>query len=260
MALKLSLDSLDGLDEAIAKEYVLNEEKGKYYLEWEGADGLAVDNVQQLKKDLAEAKTKQEKATSLLEDLKDIDPKQARDALKKIEEMKTWTPADQVKNRLEAERKALEDKWSGDLKREQDEKQKLATQLQKAVVTQAAIAEIARLKGNQELLLPVIERAARAEPDEHGNYVPRILDENGNARISMKQGNTDKMDLKEFVESLRKNDTYSVCFEGAGASGAGTKGDGRATGDGGKSVRWGDSEALSANLDAIADGTMSVVD
>lgn len=86
MALKAVLDSLDGVPEALHEHYKKDDASGKYRLE---ADG--VEDVSGLKSALEKERTGHKTMAQQLKDLKeqlgDLDPVKAREALKKLQDL-----------------------------------------------------------------------------------------------------------------------------------------------------------------------------
>ena len=105
MVLKLKLDTLDGLSEELAKEYVSRD--GAYYLDWEEAGGLSVEDVSGLKKTVESVRGELRTATTALNKFKGIDPDEAKTAISKVAEMTGWDPDTIVAEKMDAREKAL---------------------------------------------------------------------------------------------------------------------------------------------------------
>ena len=260
MVLKIVVESLSDLSSDIQAEYEQRED-GKYQLLTEAADGLSVDTAQQYKSELAKAVKKHETATSKLERFNDLDPVAAREALGKVEEMRNWTPEQQVADKLAATEKAWSDKFDSELKTRDDKITKQALQIKDHVISRVALEAIADAGGTPQLLMPIIERNTTVEEDEHGNYVARVTDTNGTPRISMVTGNTDKMTVAEYVGELRKDAVYKRCFEGSGAAGGGEDARGEVrTLRKGSTISRNDQSGINNSIEAIAKGDVTVVD
>jgi hypothetical protein len=86
MALKATLDTLDGLPEAFHEHYKKDEATGKYRLDAEGVEDVT-GLKSALEKERNERKTAATKYKELQEQLGDLDPAKAREALKKLQEL-----------------------------------------------------------------------------------------------------------------------------------------------------------------------------
>lgn len=261
MVLTLVLDSISDLPPDVQKEYKKGEgDDAKFYLDTLAAEGLSVDNAQDYKDQLAKATTKHESATKKLEAFNDLDPVKCRSALKKVEEMKTWSPEDQVAEKLKANELALEEKYSTDLGDKDKTIAGLMDQVKGHTIDAVAMASISEHKGNMKLLMPLIRQNTTVEQDEDGKWVARVTKADGTIRITPQTGKTHKMTVPELVEEYRGDKGFEACFAGAGASGGGAGNEGGTGGPApkGGTVSAGDQAALSANLEAIAKGDVTV--
>ena len=87
-----------------------------------------------------------------------------------------------------------------------------------------AVNALNKHKGNVELLLPHVKSMTRVEQDGNGNFVARVVDQDGHPRISMKQGSQDPMTIDELVGGMKTSDTFAPAFAGSGATGSGATG------------------------------------
>lgn len=99
-------------------------------------------------------------------------------------------------------------------------------------VTRELTEEIAKKKGNVDLLLPMMRGRVKGEIDpDTGKVVRKVLAANGDEMLSDAGAPGTVSDL---VESLRRDEKFGIAFEGeGGGSGAGT-GANRKSGGGGK--------------------------
>ncbi len=259
MTLAAQLESLEGLDPLIQAEYTEDKEAGTFRLDVSSAGGWGLDRVDDLKKQLSTAETKHQKATDLLKSFDDLDPKKARDAIAKVAEMADWTPDDKVQEKLAADKKVLEDKFQSDIASTQAERDELLGQVKRQLIDGEGLKAIAAVKGNVALLLPAVQSRSRVEKDDQGNYVARVIDADGNARVTTEQGKTHKMTISELVGVVLRDDAdYKVCYQGGGASGGGTETDTGRTPASNGSVSRRDMVAMGNNLEGIADGSVTV--
>lgn len=75
-------------------------------------------------------------------------------------------------------------------------------------------------KGSPALLMPIIERSVKVL-SEGGKYVVRVVDAEGDPRISAQTGQP--VTLKEFVNELKAHPEYGKAFDASGQQGSGTR-------------------------------------
>lgn len=93
----------------------------------------------------------------------------------------------------------------------------------------AAKTAIAEAKGKVKPLLPyVLQKLSFV--NENGQYVVRVVDEDGETRVT-KDGKD--MGIRELVEELKSDNDFSALFDGTGTSGSGSRPNGSAGGGGG---------------------------
>jgi hypothetical protein len=218
--MKAILTSLDGLPADTQKEYSQITDgvhKGKYMLKVEAADGFALDDIEGLKNTVSATRAERDR---LATQFKDIDPVKAREALAKLEEIKKWTPDDKTKELVEGTKKQLAEKFTAELTDKEKALAQRDNQIAELLIVSAATSAAASLKGNVKLLLPHIKSQCRVVMKD-GVPVAQVIGENGNPRLSLKAGSTAEMTVPEFVESLRDNPDFAVCFAGSGSKGSG---------------------------------------
>src|SRR5690606_10669998 len=100
MALPAILDSVDELPEPI-KQHYSQHESGKWLLGVEAKDGWGLENVSGLKSTLGK-KTEEAKAMKArLDEIGDLDPAAAREAIAKLAELRDAVPEDKVRDKLQ---------------------------------------------------------------------------------------------------------------------------------------------------------------
>jgi hypothetical protein len=207
MALKLIVDKLDDIPEALRGEYT--EKDGKFHL---GVDGL---------EDTGGLKTALQKERA------------DRAAYEK--QVKAWQglgkSPDEIKELLEAQARADEDKatkageWDK-LKAQMNEKHDAALRskdetisamrmrLNAELVDAKAVAAIAAAKGVPELLLPHVQRHVKVDAD----FNVQVVDDKGDPRVN---GKGEPLTIADLVAEMRGSEVFGRAFEGSGQSGSG---------------------------------------
>lgn len=213
MPLKIEIDSVDGLDDAVKKLYV--QKDGKYRLDL--AD--EIPDVTGLKTALNSERTARSNAEKVareaqttLERFKDVDPDKYRDLLGREKDLTTqskgWeTMRDQLNETHKKEIEAREGRITG-----------LVGTLESQMITNVALAEIERAQGSTTLLLPHIRDRAKLV-EENGKFHVRLFDDKGNPMID-NQGAY--LTITAFVAQLKESQDFAGAFKGSGASGGGS--------------------------------------
>lgn len=222
--LKAVLQTLEGVEEAIAGLY--RKEGDRFVLNVEAVDGFGLEDVAGLKTALASERSAASTARQSLKKYEGLDPDAARAALENA-----GKGGD--KAALDSLRAELESKFERELKSVSETKDSLQKQLERELVTSAATAAIAEAGGSVELLLPHVKAAAKMEQTENGEYRVHIVGDNGQPRVTMKQGSTVNMGIGEYVDSLKAAESFAPAFAGSGRSGTGTRPSKAAGGQGG---------------------------
>ncbi|MEN6306672.1 MAG: hypothetical protein ABFD91_02860 [Anaerohalosphaeraceae bacterium] len=216
----LNQEAFDKLSEPLKKEYK-KQDDGSYLLDVGPVNDFVLENVKGLKSALSSERSLREKLEGSLKAFDGLDSAKAREALKKIEDLAKGGTDDKTKEQIEALKKQLTEKHTGELSQRDDSINKLTKQLEKLLVEAAAVKAIAENKGNVELLLPHVRNTTRMKKLDNGDYTVEIVDDKGNARITNKTGSTDPMTISELVSELKGNKTFAPAFSGSGASGSG---------------------------------------
>ncbi len=207
MALKLVVDSLEGVDEAHKALYT--EDNGKFRLQVDG-----VEDTSGLKTALSQAN------------------KEAAERRKQLETWKRFGKSpDEIEELIEAQKAAEEAKaekageWDK-LKAQMNEQHSVAIKakdetiaqyrrrLEAELVDAKATAAIAAAKGVPDLLLPIVQRHVKVDE----NFNVTIVDAAGTPRVD---GKGEPLRIADLVSELRASEIYGRAFEGSGQSGGG---------------------------------------
>lgn len=227
MVLLLTADTLDELPEALRGDAKKGQD-GRMVTSLK--DGWAIEDVQGLKRSLAEERAARKKADKTLADLGDFDLADLPAAREALDAKKGGT----LKSAKEIEdfKQALAAKSETERKKLQDESAGYRGQLEKLLVESAAVAAITKAGGGKSLraLLPLVKGAARVERTESGELRVGLVDEFGKPLITKKSGSNDPMEFEEFVGQLRDAADLKALFESQAAGGAGTNSQGGGSG------------------------------
>lgn len=222
MSLKAVVETIDVVPEAVRGFY--QEKDGKFILQVEPVDGLALEDVTGLKTTLGKELTLRKKLEKDVTKFKDIDPDKAREALAKLEELGSLDPAkeaDKIANtKFEAAKAQLLERHNGELQARDGKIGKLTKTVENLLIDQSATAALAAAKGSVDLLLPIVQRNTRVRENDDGSYVVEVIDKSGNARIA--NGKGDLMTIEDLVQELRQSEAFGRAFESSGQSGGGT--------------------------------------
>lgn len=220
MALKAIIEKLDGLSEDIKKEYKQRDD-GKYILDVTSVDGLELAEVSKLQSALAKERENNKKAQDKIksfEQFEDLDPAKAREAIKKVEEMATWTPEQKVKEQIEAVKASMIDAHGKEKTKLQEKLTTLTKALEEAKIISVATQALASEKGSVRLLMPHIRQMTRMR-EADGKFVVEVLDGEGTPRVYGSDGHP--MTINELVSEMKTQDDFTSAFEGTGATGSG---------------------------------------
>jgi len=244
MALKAVLESLDGVSDAIKTEYK-KADNGKFVLDVIPVEGLGLENAAGLKTALSAERKSVGELKTQLKVFEGIDVEAAKKALEfqaelgglDLSEHKKATEAlkvkeQQLQTKFENDRKKDKEKFDTDLAAERKRAGAYEGQLKNILVTSVANRAIADAGGKPALLIPIIEKYARATPRDSGEYAVQVYDDQGQVRLSNKSGSTDPMTVPEFVDFLKSSKDYESAFAASGSSGGGTSGGAGGRGNG----------------------------
>lgn len=207
MKLKQTLDTLDGLDEALKGLYAQGED-GKYHLDVEGLPEMSAA-LKQANKEAADRR-------KALEKFKDVDPEEfAR--LKALED-----EVNTAKARAEGDfaklREQMAAKHAKDLEATKKQADSYRVALEKNLVDAQATTAIAAAKGIPQLLLPHVKGRVKVV-EQDGQFTVQVLDAQGNPMVADAAGTP--ATIAHLVESMKADPIYGRAFEGTGASGGG---------------------------------------
>lgn len=201
--LKMQLDNLDGVDEALHDLY--EERDGKFHLNLDGYEDPAA---------LKRAKDHEKKARQAAE-------QQVRDLTTQVEELtEKVNEIGDDKNRKKGDVSALEQSYKDKIakleEKHQTELQGRDAQISKLLVDNVADTMAAELSDAPELLSDIIRKRLKAENGE-----TRVLDANGELSATT---------VDELREEFRANKKYAAVIRGSQANGGGSGGGGKGGG------------------------------
>jgi hypothetical protein len=266
VALKAILDSIEGVNPVVAAEYKQRED-GKYILDVEKvADGdngeLELAPVAKLRSALERERANNQTAQATIAKFKDLDPEKARQALTKLEEMKSWKPEQEVEKRIELLKNELATANKQEKEAIQQKLTRAQAQLKKTLVTNAAVTAIQEEGGNVKLLLPHVEASIRMRETENVDspYLVEVINENGDPAVGDGAGNP--MSIKQLIQKFKSSDDFASAFKASGTQGSGAsngaKGTQQQQSGNSRVLKTRDAKVLGANLDDIASGKVVV--
>lgn len=208
--LKLNLDTLDGVDEALRPLY--EEADGKFRLKVEGVEdtsGLksALDKERKAARTAAASEARWKALGKTPEEIEDL---LAAQALAEEEKAKGAGEWDKLKAQMNTQHEAA-------LKAESEKTGKMRTALERYLIDAKATSAIAAAKGVPELLLPHVQRQMRVV-EEDGEFAARVVTAKGDPRIDDKG---EPFTVEALIDEMKKNEIYGRAFEGSGNHGGG---------------------------------------
>lgn len=262
MALKAIVESTEGMDAAVAAEYTVQED-GTFALQVEAVGSLELTDTKGLKSALGKERAGWKAANEKLVRFGELDPVAAKDALAKVAEMADWNPEREVAEKVKAREKQLIDRHTAEKAEMLTVRKELEVQLEQNLITAVLTKSIVDAGGSPKLLIPYLRQRVRMRKTDAGKFVAEVLDEAGNPAIGDSDGNPTTM--MQLVEENKADEAFAGAYRGTGSSGSGAGG----TPSGGtstpskpsgkvKRIPASDNEAVNANIDAIANGTVVV--
>lgn len=219
---KAIVDTLDGLPEPLAAEYEAQED-GRFRLKVEGSDGFELENVAGLKSGLEKERARRLALTEAAAKFEGIDPEAAREALARVEELRSVDPAKQAEVLASEKIKGIEKQFAEQHSKAMTpvvaERDSLKAQLTTLLVDQAASAAINAARGSVDLLLPHVLKYAKVSEVEPGRFAVQVLNDEGNARI--KDASGADFEIADLVAEMQENPKFQRAFEATGHTGAG---------------------------------------
>jgi len=255
-------DSIEELTEAEQGHY--EERDGRFYLVVGSVDGVALEDVQGLKTTVETLRATERKLKSSLERIEqkfeDIDPEEARNAIKKFDEVKNWDGDTKIREAQEAVKRELVKQHTKQVEELQDELSDTQTQLTDAIVNTKIVEALQAEEGNVELLLPHVKRHVRMVKNSAGKWMPEVTNEANEPRVGDSDGNP--MTIVQYIQEMKSQKTFAAAFPGANATGSGVSGSSESgklkRTDGSKTIAASDGRAMSASIDDIATGKTKV--
>lgn len=235
MPLRALYDSADQIPAALREFYVEQKDgpaKGRFALAVESAGGFAFEHVDGLRGALETERAERRKLKELAKEFEGLDPKVAREALTKVEQMSSWTPDDKVRERIEAAVRAVKDDGEKKVSKATAALAAKEAAIRKLLVHGEAAKAAAKHKGDLTLLLPLIERVATVMERDGQDLPELVLEEQKGVPLMTRQtGFTGNMSVDEYFGILKER--HPRAFDGPDSSGSGATGAHRGNGAGG---------------------------
>lgn len=220
MGLKLVVDKLEDLDEAIRPLYV--EKDGRFHLD---ADDLP--DVAPLQRNLEAARRAEREMKKLVEKWEKLGKSEEEiSALIAAEETNKQTALeragewDKLKQQMNEKHQTELKKWEGLTEAEKQANVKLRGKLERYLVDAKATAAIAAAQGEPELLLPIVKRFMKVTEDpDTGEFSTSIVDDKGGARVN---GKGDPLTVDELLAEMKSSEKLGRAFQASGSSGGGS--------------------------------------
>lgn len=207
MALKLTVDSVEGLDDATKALY--QQKDGKFVLDVDGIeDTSALKGALQKERKAAETAAKQVKRYEALgktpEEIEELLAAHAKAEEKKATDAGEW-------DKLRAQ---MNEKHQVELRQKDETLAQMRQRLQGELIDSRAVAAIAAAKGIPDLLLPHVQRHVKVDD----NYNVVVVDAKGDPRVN---GKGEPLSISDLVSEMKQSDIFGRAFEGSGQSGSG---------------------------------------
>lgn len=219
MALKLVVDKLDEVPEALRGEYT--EKDGKFHLNVDGIE----DNAP-LKKALEserkarvalEAKIKTwEKSGKTPEEIADLIAQASKAEEERLQNAGEW---DKLKAQMNVKHDDAVKALQAKLDAKDGEIKSMRRSLESHLIDAEATAAIAAAKGVPDLLLPHVQKLVKVVED-NGKYTVQVVDSKGDPRVN---GKGDPLSIGDLVTELKATDVFGRAFESSGNTGSGSR-------------------------------------
>jgi len=220
MALKAILDNLEGVAADVAGHYTKGDD-GKFTLGVIEVGGLQLANIVNLQSALGKERENARSANEKLKVFEGLDPNKARDALRKIEDMASWSSDDKVKEQIAAVKSQMADAHNQEKAGYETRLASLVKSLEEAMIVSVASQALAEQKASVKLLMPHIRQQSRLR-EADGKFVTEVIGADGNPRLTGTDGHA--MTIPELVAEMKGQDDFANAFDGTGASGTGAHG------------------------------------
>jgi len=223
MAMKLILDKIEDVPEAIRGEY--EEKDGKFHLIVEDLEKSPLfeklkaneQAARRSERALAAKVSTWEKLGKTEEEITALIAKDEQNEQQKLEDKGKW---DELKKQMNEKHLLELEKKDKLTEAEKKKAEWLRGQIEKHLVDAQASAAISLAKGRHRLLLPIVKSAIKVTEDESGEFSTHIVDEKGGARVN---GKGEPLTLAELLEEMRASEDLGGAFEGSGIAGTGAQ-------------------------------------
>lgn len=229
---QISTEAFSNLPESLQEHYT-QQKDGSYLIQITSQSGRTLEVVEPLKNALAAEKEAKQKAKEALRQTQE----QMESLQTKLGEMDGWEPEEKVKEQIQAQVQQVREKAQREIEKAAEDSKRHRSQLEKVLLNEAASRALSRQKlvdHGADLLMPHVMSKLTIMESNDGSLAARVLDENGNPRISSRQGVDSPMTVDEFVESLAEVPAYRIAFAGSGATGSGPRDPSQKDGTGGR--------------------------
>jgi hypothetical protein len=220
------------LSDSDKAHYPTADNKGNYTADIQKVGGLALEDVGGLRSALEKTRNEKSQFIDKLKSFEGLEnPDAARDAIAKLEDMKSWTPETEVQARIDAQITDLKSKYETDLTAANEKLSIAELGFERYLIEGAASANISKVapKSLKVLLPHVASQLGVFEQD--GEKVVLVKGSDGNPRITTLAGQTGNMQVAELLDTMSKEDDYATVFPGSGATGSGIAGSGTGAGN-----------------------------
>jgi hypothetical protein len=217
-----------------------------------------------LKKALEAERLAKANAEKALKGFEGIDPEKARQmiadaekaAVDKLKQKGDWEAMEkQLRDQLAVDLQKREEQFQGELSKIQERNKALESSLYEQLITAQLSAEIAKHTTSVgPLLLGMASHLKVFE--EEGKFVAKVVDAQGNPRIADLKGSP--FTIAGLVEEFKTKPEWQPLFPASKNGGTGAPGNSTAGPGGVRTIRQGDYESISANLEGIAKGEITV--
>lgn len=227
--LKALLDSLDGLDDSVAKFYEPGQGDlaGKFVLKVENVAGYRLENVDGLSSALGKLKEENAAQKTALEAFKGLDAKKVRESLTDLERLRALNPESQAdkiaEEKIAAATKKLTEQHGAEMTALDDENKTLTAEVERLLIENDARAAISKHKGVEKLLLPAIRPRLKVKKGDDGKFFVEVQNEQGNPEWVTKGGKAVAATIDDLVAKMKEDADYGAAFEGTGHSGSGAR-------------------------------------
>lgn len=259
----LEKEKFDELSEEEKQHYT--ERDGKFYLDVKPINGVALEDVTGLKSTVEKLRANEKKLQTdlaVIQDrYEDIDPDEAKEAIKKFDEVKNWDGNQKIQEAVEATKRELVKAHKKEIESLEEELADAQIQLTDAIVDTKIVEAVQKEEGNVELLLPHVKKHVRMVKNSAGKWIPEVINDANEPRVGDSDGNP--MTITQYIQEIKNQKTFAACFPGANSTGSG----GSDSSDGGKlktkigrskTVASTDRKAMSQNIEEIASGKTKV--